>query len=341
MWLTATAALSAIAPRAGAQAIELAVSGVVGDSMPPAPLISLRSTPPRPDLGPFTLTLEMSSEAQFQSPFLRIGTSEASATFHLDSLLTEHGVIFLRSRLIDRLGAVEAEVTQRHIVRGWVGLVAPAPQSLVILPTRKPRFIWTSPPITLPPGLWEYDLTVINTATGLPDFLAPRLSDTSFVFPDSLEANTSYRWEVRARARNSSGSGEVLVASPGTFAITSPDRPTATVFYQNFPNPFGRGERSAQTCFWFDLDRAATVRLTIYDIRLHEVRKLIPGLIGSGSLTAGAYGRANIDAGSGCDPRLAWDGRDDRGRVVPPGVYVAEFHANGKSTTRKILFKGP
>jgi hypothetical protein len=81
--------------------------------------------------------------------------------------------------------------------------------------------------------------------------------------------------------------------------------------------------------------------LTIYDLRLRRVRSIVPGAIGDGSLAAGAYGRA-VDVQSGCDTRLSWDGRDDNGRFVPPGVYIAEFKADGRSiTTKKILFKGP
>ena len=60
---------------------------------------------------------------------------------------------------------------------------------------------------------------MINKATGASDFVSPPLNDTSYVFPDSLESNASYRWQVRARAQGGKGSGEVTVMSAGTIVI--------------------------------------------------------------------------------------------------------------------------
>jgi hypothetical protein len=131
------------------------------------------------------------------------------------------------------------------------------------------------------------------------------------------------------------------VSSPGTFVITSSDQPTFTLFYQNFPNPFGRTTRSATTCFWFDLAHQANVSLVIYDIRLRKVRSIVPGPIGSGSLPVGAYGRQNVSTQTGCDDRLSWDGKDDTGRFVPLGVYIAVFKGDGVQQSVKILYKGP
>jgi hypothetical protein len=277
----------------------------------------------------------MSTEAAFQRPFYVSVSPGDAGSFTTDSLLPEHGTIFLRARLTDRFGDVTAEARQQHPVLGWVTLIDPAQQSLVVLPTKKPRFVWSSPPTTLTAGLWEYELSVINKATGTRDFISPLVSDTFYVFSDSLESNASYRWQVRAHATGGKGSGEVTVMSAGTVVVGGD--PTFTLLYQNFPNPFRRGQI---TCFWFDLARPARVKLTIYDIRLREVRNIIPGALGDGNLPVGVYGRANIDKQTGCDPSVAWDGKDDNGRFVPPGVYIAEFRANGSSSTRKILFNG-
>jgi hypothetical protein len=319
------------------QSITLSFSGLKSDSIPPAPNMLLAAFGTVPGLT-YSITLELSTESAFTRPFYVAATDKLNPTFTIDSLLIEHSVIFFRARLIDQFGVVVAETRQTHPVQGWVRLVTPAQQSLVILSTRRPLFAWTSPGITFPPGFWQYDLSVINTATGE---VLQRLqtNDTAVVF-DSLEANTSYSWKVTARGQNSRGSTEVTVKSVGTFVIASATQPTLTLFYQNFPDPFGRGQRSAMTCFWFDLDRPSTVQLTIYDLRLHQVRKIVPGPIGSGTLPTGAYGRQNVDATSGCDPRLAWDGRDERGNFVPPGVYLARFVANGKSTVIKMLYSG-
>jgi hypothetical protein len=335
-WLVVVAALSA-RPTA-AQSVALAIANLKADSVSPAPTMTVTAIQARPELGPFAITLEMSTEAAFARPFYIESADGVVASFAIDSLLPEKTRIFFRTRLFDRAGNVIAEQQQQHPVQAWVQLIFPGQQSLANIDTRFPRFIWRSPAITLPPGPWRYELTVTNTRTGIVDLFAI-VDDTSFA--DSLQANTSYRWQVRARALNSRGTGEVVVRSAGTFIITTSDQPTATVFYQNFPNPFGRGERAATTCLWFDLGEPSTVRLTIYNVRLQRVRQIVPGAIGDGRLPAGAYGRGDQTTQTGCDVRLQWDGRDDNGRVVPSGVYVVEFVANGVRTTKKMYFKAP
>lgn len=339
-WLLVVAALAA-RPIA-AQSVALAIANLKADSVSPAPTMTVTAIQARPELGPFAITLEMSTEAAFARPFYIESVDGAVGSFVIDSLLPEKTRIFFRTRLFDRFGNVLAEQQQQHPVQAWVQLIAPPQQSLANLDTRSVRFIWRSPPITLPPGPWKYELTAFNTRTGNPAFLVQTF-DTSFVVADtvSLEANASYRWQVRARASSGRGVGEVIARSAGTFVITTKDRPTATVFYQNFPNPFGKDERSASTCLWFDLGEPSTVKLTIYNVRLQRVRVMVPGPIGSGILPAGAYGRGDPTTQTGCDVRLEWDGRDDNGRTVPSGIYVAEFVANGVRTTKKMYFKAP
>jgi len=112
-----------------------------------------------------------------------------------------------------------------------------------------------------------------------------------------------------------------------------------TLLYQNFPNPFP-SPSSQSTCFWFDLKSHANVELTVHDIRGHRVRTMIPGVL-PGVLEAGRYGRGNEFDGTGCDPKLQWDGTADDGRTVPPGVYLLRFKADGQTETmKKILFLG-
>jgi exo-1,4-beta-D-glucosaminidase len=76
---------------------------------------------------------------------------------------------------------------------------------------------------------------------------------------------------------------------------------------QNSPNPFG-----TRTTIGFDLERAAQVRLAIYDLGGRLVRRLV-----SGRYPAGAHG-------------TAWDGRDSSGRRVASGNYLARLEAGGK-----------
>ncbi|MEO5818774.1 MAG: hypothetical protein ABIT20_26130, partial [Gemmatimonadaceae bacterium] len=104
-------------------------------------------------------------------------------------------------------------------------------------------------------------------------------------------------------------------------------------------NPFP-APSSQSTCFWFDLKTRGKVELTIHDLRGHRVRTMIPGQLPS-DLDPGRYGRASELDATGCDPRLQWDGTADDGRVVPAGVYLLRFRADGQAETmKKILFLG-
>lgn len=117
-------------------------------------------------------------------------------------------------------------------------------------------------------------------------------------------------------------------------------RPAITLLYQNFPNPFPTPE-SRTTCIWFDLNKIASVSLTIHDARGHLVRHLLPNASSPQFLEAGRYGRATPTADQGCDPRLTWDGRADDGSTVPRGVYLIRLRVGGEQSIKKAVFQGP
>ena len=62
------------------------------------------------------------------------------------------------------------------------------------------------------------------------------------------------------------------------------------------------------------------VRLAVYDAFGRRVRMLRDG--------------ANQDAG---EYRLRWDGRDDAGRTVAPGVYLARLVAGDEVLDRRLI----
>lgn len=356
-WGRRTAALAVIAGMAGvraagAQSVTVSVP-VVNDSISPAPPILVAGTPGAPSQGPYSLSLEVALEPQFRAPIIIRASPAMTLSVQADSLFPEHVRVYLRGRLIDGHGQIVREDLRSFPVRSWLRLISPTRRSNDVLFTRQPQFIWSTPGITLPPGPWSYALSIVNTKTGVIDqvYTDPSVKDTllsvgsalepaaTFVLPTPLEACTSYSWRVTARATNGGSKDQVTVASPGTFVIQTAECPTATIFYQNFPNPFGHGGLSDVTCFWFDLARDADVKLTIYDIRLRVVRSIIPGT-GSGRFASGAYGRQSSSGGGGACDRFSWDGRDNNGRFVPSGVYIAAFEADGVRTTKKILFLG-
>jgi len=325
-----------------AQDITIRVVPTVSDSISPAPSIEVQGTPVPVGSQPSSVTLELSREPLFRAPFLVRSAAGAAATFGVDSLLPERTKIYFRARVIDAAGIVREQKVDSFPVRSWLRLVDPIAQSNNVVFSSRPLFVWSSPSITLPPGPWQYLIEIINTRTGAVDRANP-VNDTSFVPSTPLDACTSYKWRVTARAPNGPASDQVTISAPGTFVIQSAECPSLTLFYQNFPNPFGRGALSNSTCFWFDLAHRSTVTLTIYDIRLHEVRKIVPSTTAGGpaaQLDSGAYGR-QLNSLSGCDPSFSWDGTDDQKRSVPPGVYIAVFVADGVRSSKKILFKGP
>lgn len=322
------------ATRASAQAVSVSTA-VLNDSISPAPQILVQGTPGPPALGPYNITLEAALEPLFRAPILVRSSSDLSASFQVDSLLPERTVVYFRARIFDRLGNFKENI-RFFPVRSWLRLVAPTRTVNDVLFTRRPTFVWSSPAVTLPPGPWTYLITITNTANG--EIRQSSVNDTTFVPANPLEACTSYRWSVRANMVNGPPSDQVTVNSAGSFVIQTAECPTATLFYQNFPNPFGHGLQP-NTCFWFDLAHRATVSLTIYDLRGRRVRVIVPGVLAA-QLDSGAYGRQSGTEG-GCDGQTEWDGHDSTGRPVPPGVYIAIFTADGLRSTIKILYKGP
>ena len=123
---------------------------------------------------------------------------------------------------------------------------------------------------------------------------------------------------------------------------TPPDtgRPAITLLYQNFPNPFPT-TTARVTCIWFDLNRTASVSLTVHDVRGNLVRVILPNASTPQFLQPGRYGRASTGSGAGCDPALIWDGTATDGTVVPRGVYLIRLRVGNTQSIKKAVFQGP
>ena len=260
-------------------------------------------------------------------------------TFLLTQLLPENRDIFSEVTVLDELGNPLQTVVQ---LAGRTGprlqLLDPDGLTGVSLATQQPRFSWRSASVTTPPGPWVYELFVTNVATQVTRSRAG-IIDTVYQYPDTLEANTSYRWHVVAKPLNGSASDSAVASSRSSFVIAPSDQPITTLLYQNFPNPFP-AVSSQTTCVWFDLQRASDVRLMIYDLRGNPVRTLVPSTSLAGTLPAGRYGRLSEFDGTGCDPRLSWDGTAENGQPVPAGIYLVRLRADGYESMKKIVFRG-
>ncbi len=93
-----------------------------------------------------------------------------------------------------------------------------------------------------------------------------------------------------------------------------PPAPAVTGLAGASPNPF-----NPRTSLAFTLATDATAKLAVHDVRGARVRTLV-----SGPLPAGRH-------------EAVWDGRDDEGRVLPSGTYVARLEAAGTTSTEKLV----
>ena len=90
--------------------------------------------------------------------------------------------------------------------------------------------------------------------------------------------------------------------------------PARTALAGVWPTPF-RGTTSVV----FDLAEQGRIELSIWNLRGVRVRALA-----GGSWAAGRHS-------------LAWDGRDDTGRLLPAGMYLVRFEAPGTARAVKAM----
>jgi len=216
----------------------------------------------------------------------------------------------------------------------WATLTSLSSPAGAVTDSVQPTFTWSSPAIATPPGPFSYDLFVQRASEPVPDFAVAVLAGTSFRIPVPLERNTAYHWQLVAHA----GSDTSRVSNLGSFLVLDGSTPSATLLYQNFPNPFPSAGRDS-TCLWFDLATTGLVQLEILDLRGNSVRQFVPGPDFPPILTAGRYGRGQA-GGATCDPRLMWDGRSGDGRLLPAGVYLYKLKAPGLVLFKRIVFRG-
>lgn len=100
------------------------------------------------------------------------------------------------------------------------------------------------------------------------------------------------------------------VAAPRTGAAL----PGVLHLFPNQPNPFSEGTRIA-----FRLPRTDAVKLRIYAVNGRHVRDLLDG-----------------EAAAGLHD-VSWNGCDDNGRHVAPGVYFYQLIAPGVDESRRMI----
>ena len=221
----------------------------------------------------------------------------------------------------------------------WTTLVTFAAPGGASTRDSQPTFVWRPTLVTAPLGPYRYDVA-IYPASGTPAqavAVARGLSDTTYRPPRPLERSLPLRWRVVAHL----GADSAVATSPGSFVVVDVAAPATTLLFQNFPNPFPSPSTGLTgTCIWFDIARPGDVTLAIYDLRGRLVRRLAPSSTVTPVLEAGQYGRPRGETASSCDPRFVWDGRDEAGAYVRPGVYLYRLTAPGFRDAKRIVFLG-
>ncbi len=92
------------------------------------------------------------------------------------------------------------------------------------------------------------------------------------------------------------------------------EQPTRYALFQNYPNPF-----NATTTLHYDVPEISQVTLTIYDILGREVMTLV-----------------NEEQNYGYK-KLVWDGRDQAGNPVAPGIYFYRAVMGPLTETKKMV----
>ncbi|MBA4378767.1 MAG: hypothetical protein C0395_09000 [Gemmatimonas sp.] len=100
----------------------------------------------------------------------------------------------------------------------------------------------------------------------------------------------------------------------GSTPVADAGLPRALSLAQNSPNPF-----NPQTTIVFALDRAAGVRLGVYDLQGRLVRTLAERVYAPG------------------EHSVVWDGRDESGAEMPSGLYLYRLEDGRRTQTRKMV----
>jgi len=235
----------------------------------------------------------------------------------------------------------QTDVAGPFTVPHWVTLLTLAGDQPTFSETTQPVLAWEALPAPDPIGPLTYDVEVLNHGTGeVVQRVARGLTAPTVTVSTPLTPNSpSYRWRVIAHSKL----GHVdTVTSVHPFVVNSSEAPPATILFQNFPNPFPNFDfGGSSTRIWFDLAEAATVQLTVHDLRGRLLRSLIPAqpTCGAQRLEPGRYGRQeSTNHDPGCIV-TSWDGRDQDGERLPRGIYVLRLLVNGKPEYRRMLYQ--
>ena len=160
------------------------------------------------------------------------------------------------------------------------------------------------------PAAWDVD------GDGLTEVMAESYDQKIYCWdtPWTFHENTAIWPMFKRNQRNTGVYNETIFQRTGVPDETAALRP---VLMQNYPNPF-----LASTTIPYRVPAGKEyqgVRLSVYDLSGRMVRTLVYG-----EQPPGRYD-------------LIWDGRDDQGRRMPPGIYPYRLEVAGKTVVRKMV----
>jgi hypothetical protein len=127
-------------------------------------------------------------------------------------------------------------------------------------------------------------------------------------------------WVTWIRWLVASGWDTLSVYASYTYGVGVEEKPVANLplsvlgLSQNYPNPF-----SSYTTISYQLPSDCNVCLRIYSVAGELVRTLV-----SQNQETGHY-------------TVNWDGKDEKGRVVPSGIYFYHLNAGNCTSTKRMI----
>jgi hypothetical protein len=285
---------------------------------------------------PVTFHLDLAEDSVFQEVLLRDSVVGTFAR-RLQEPLPPRTRLFWRVEARSTQGVGSATPPQGPLeVPSWVSLDVLNDPSGTQVADPQPEFRWTAMELPGPAGPFTFELQILSDREGEVIQSYPDLEEEHYRIGDQLPFNLPLRWRVIAQAR--AGSADT-VASAGPFVVIGGANPPVTILYQNFPNPFPNPDEGTwETRIWFDLARTSVVELAVFDMRGRMVRSLIPGRgCGPTELPLGLYGWEDGPSSDPCTA-FAWDGEDESGRRVSPGVYLLRLRAGGVVKVRRVVY---
>ncbi len=208
----------------------------------------------------------------------------------------------------------------------WVRPSADTPDALVVgtagTPGDEVALAWSDQPASISTPYGEIGIRlrrdrVLYQGPAQPDgtgealLTAAELGDAASVYVQGRVRDGAVGSVTRVEVRTSPLAPSLLAPSP---PATLAAAPAGFRLVGNHPNPF-----AGATTVSYELPRAGTVELVVYDVLGRRVRVLV-----SGERVAGPH-------------EAVWDGRDDAGRPAAAGLYLYRLRADRFSDARTMV----